>query len=239
MKIHFSVDDVIYSLKDLAEKKPKSIFDLPFFDFLERMNKEYGAVFTLYMFENFAESFFVNDIPKEYWDEMCACGFLKVGFHGTFFEESYEVFTKKCRNFYSCVPKELWSGIIRLHRYAADEYMIDTMKNFGLEVLLCREDKCREDGDFPDSYILSGSEEKDIDTKVVYKNQVGYLKTIFRIEHYEKQELLLKLSEKIELCDSENDIISIFTHEKICGNYFETMEEVCRLICSKKIDYLF
>lgn len=153
MKIHLSIDDVIYSFIEVQNKNPDSIFDISFFSWLRYLNEKYGAVFSLYAFENYSETFFVNDIPKRYWNEIESAGFLKIGFHGLFQDYNYDRFKEKCQNFYSVISPNIWSNTIRLHRYQCDKAGIDLLKKYNANLILCREDESRKYGEFPASYF--------------------------------------------------------------------------------------
>ncbi len=234
MKLHFSVDDVIFSLMDLHNNMPSSVFDVPFFNFLKNMNEKYNALFTLYAFENYAETFYVDSIPEKYWKEFESCGFIRFGFHGVFNESNSEIFKSKCQRFYSCVPETLRAGTVRIHEYQGNTLILNTLKEYGVSTLLTREDESKKYGDFPPSYIFSEDEEKNIFTKAISKNGFNFIKTIFRIEFYETSELTQKLNELISGA-SFDDVISIFTHEEYCDKYKNSIEAVCKSVYNSQV----
>lgn len=239
MKLHLSVDDVIYSLMDLCSQAPDSVFDIPFWCLLRDLNKKYGALFTIYAFEDYAESFRVNCIQKKYWAEFADCKFIRFGFHGIYQREKNELFERKCIDFYSCFPEVLRADTIRLHRYEADPSMIGLLRRYGVSAILCREDESRKINDFPPSYMFTENEEKRIGTVPVKINGMNFVKTSLRIELHEEIQLLQELNELIS--KSSNDaIIAVFTHEKFVSEYSDSIESVCKLVNKRSnIDFTF
>ncbi|MGN0666090.1 MAG: hypothetical protein ACI4KF_06140 [Huintestinicola sp.] len=239
MKLHLSIDDVIYSLMNLCSQAPDSVFDIPFWHLLRDLNEKYGAIFTIYAFENYAESFHVNCIPKQYWTEFADCKFIRFGFHGVFRSEKNYLFERQCTDFYSCFPETLIADTIRLHRYEADFSMIGILRRYGVSTILCREDESRKINDFPPSYMFTENEEKRIGTVPVKINGISFVKTSLRIELHEKNQLLQELNDIISK-SSDDAIIAVFTHEKFVSEYSDSIEAVCRLVnnCSD-IDFTF
>ncbi|MGN0638260.1 MAG: hypothetical protein ACI4J0_07805 [Huintestinicola sp.] len=239
MKLHLSVDDVICSLMDLCSQAPNSVFDIPFWCLLRDLNEKYGAVFTIYAFENYAESFHVNCIPKQYWAEFADCKFIRFGFHGVFRREKNDFFERQCIGFYSCFPEALRADTIRLHRYEADPSMIGILRRYGVSAILCREDESRKINDFPPSYMFTENEEKRIGTVPVKINGISFVKTSLRIELHEKNQLLQELNELISK-SSDDAIIAVFTHEKFVSEYSDSIDAVCRLVNKhSNIDFTF
>ena len=234
MKLHFSIDDVIYSLMDLYNEAPKSVFCVPFFGFLKQMHEKYGAVFTLYAFENYAESFFINSVPKHYWEELVKCDFIRIGFHGVFFFDSVEIFEKKCVNFYSCIPICLRPSILRLHEYKADATMLEIVRRFGVSQMLCSERERKKT-----SYFFSESEEKNIGTVPWVLNNMSYVKTSMRIEFYEYYQLIEQYKQLI-LFGMEDSMIAVYTHEKYYYEYKKSIEAICEMTFkSNNIQFVF
>lgn len=239
MKLHLSVDDVIYSLMDLCRQTPDSVFDIPFWCLLRDLNEKYGAVFTIYAFENYAESFHVDCIPKQYWAEFADCKFIRFGFHGVFQRENNELFERKCVDFYSCFPKALRADTIRLHRYEADSSMISILRRYGVSTMLCREDESRKNKDFSPSYMFTENEEKKIGTVPIKINDISFVKTSLRIELHEKDQLLQELNEIISK-SSVDAFIAVFTHEKYYSEYSDSIEAVCKMVYKRSnIDFTF
>lgn len=239
MKFHLSIDDVIHSLIDLYIQSPKSVFDIPFFNFIKNMNKRYGAVFTLYAFENYYEKFYINYVPKHYWTEFSECGFIRFGFHGVFQREKYELFDMKCKNFYSNIPGILRANTLRLHRYESNYSMLNTLSSFGVSIMLCREEESRNIKYFPPSYSLTEEEEKKIGTVPIKINGMRFIKTSFRIELSDKEQLIKKINELISI-SNDDATIAVFTHENYYKEYADSIEAVCKNICNYSgIDFTF
>lgn len=244
MKLHLSVDDVIFSFVELYKKKPCSVFDIPFFGFLKKMNEKYGAVFSLYAFEEYyAESFHIEAVPGQYWKEIADCRFIHLGFHGLYIfnqaHDSCKAFAEKCKRFYSCIPEVLKADTVRLHRYEADSDMIGILRGYGVSTMLCREDESRKIGDFPPSYIFTENEEKRIGAVPVKINGTSFVKTSLRIELHEKNQLLQELNELISK-SSDDDLIAVFTHEKFISDYSDSIEAICKLVNDRSnIDFAF
>ncbi|MBO7179410.1 MAG: hypothetical protein J6V78_03615 [Clostridia bacterium] len=212
LKVHLSIDDVIYSFLDLIKLEPASVFDVDLFKMLKNLNKEYGAVFTLYCYENYANSYFVSQISAKYWREMAESGFLRLAYHGPFEASEYSVFFKECCDFYKNIPTTLYANRARLHRYSGDEQSIELLKKFKVEELLCRENYSRNFGEFQASYILSEKEEQILDEKCILKNGIMYRKTDVRIEFYTKSDLKCVFDDYA--IKKRNDVLVVFTHEK-------------------------
>ncbi len=229
MKAHISVDDVIYSFMELCEKKPESVFDIDFYKHIKEMNTRYGTVFTLYAFENYGEKFFVDSVPKKYVQELADCGFVKIGFHGTFFPSDYETFSKKCDRLYSFIPKKIHAQTIRLHKYEADTDRIEYIKKYNASTFLCQEDERRRYRDFPPSYFFTEEQEILLGTKPYRINDLNYIKTSIRLEFYNTEQLEKKLT-KLLSSSTEDSMLAIYTHERKYQEYKLHMELVCKLI---------
>lgn len=82
-----TVDDVADALAELTRcgRRCTSLFDNPTFAFLKRMHEEYGAVFSLYLFEQGAifPAFHLAQMPDRFRSEWGAnSDWLRLGFHG-------------------------------------------------------------------------------------------------------------------------------------------------------------
>ena len=62
--IHMSFDDVTNCIKNLYTKEYESLFDEPFFSWLRELHNEYGARFSLYVY-NISD---LSNIPDKYKD---------------------------------------------------------------------------------------------------------------------------------------------------------------------------
>lgn len=233
MKAHISVDDVIYSFMELCEKEPESAFDIDFYKHLKEMNIRYGALFTLYAFENYGEKFFIDFVPKKYMQEFAESGFIKIGFHGTFFPSDFETFAKKCDRLYAAFPEKIRAETIRLHKYEGDADKLRYMKKYKADTFLCREDESRRFNDFPPSYIFSEEQEKTLSLKPFSINGFNYVKTSIRLEFYDIKQLEKILTEYVS-SDETDSILAVYTHERIYSDYKTYMEYICKFISEQK-----
>ena len=239
MKLHLSVDDVIHSLIDINEKRPESVFDIPFFKFFLSMNVKYGALLTFYAYGNYGKSFYVDTIQKKYWKELSDCNFIRFGFHGMFFREDNIFFESDCNRLYSCLDDSLRASIIRLHRYEADDSMINTLRNYGATTFLCREEESRKISYFPPSYFLNEDEEKMISTIPVNIKGIKFVKTSIGIELHEKKSLINDIENIVESSSAES-IIAVYVHEKFLNQYTDVFEHICKMVNnSDKIEFTF
>lgn len=86
-KAYFFIDDVIWCLRDLTQKRPKSLFDNPFFGMLKKAHDDYGMTVQLNLFYRTdffygSKEFTLKDVTDAYKAEFeAASDWLKFGFH--------------------------------------------------------------------------------------------------------------------------------------------------------------
>ena len=86
-KAFFFVDDVIWCLRDVAETRPESIFQAPYFNMLKKAHDKYGLRIQLNLFYRTdffygSKEFTLKDMPDCYKDEFKAnSDWLKFAFH--------------------------------------------------------------------------------------------------------------------------------------------------------------
>ncbi|MBR2476637.1 MAG: hypothetical protein IKB50_00700 [Clostridia bacterium] len=86
-KIYFFIDDNIWAFRQLAERKPESIFDVPFFGMLKGAHDNYGLKVQLNLFyqtdESYGEgTFTLAEVPDTYKSEWEAnSDWLKLAYH--------------------------------------------------------------------------------------------------------------------------------------------------------------
>ena len=86
-KSHFLIDDVIWTLREVAKTNPKSLFDNPFLKMLKKAHDEYGVKTQLNLFYRTSyfygfNEFTLADMPDRYkkeWEENS--DWLKLGVH--------------------------------------------------------------------------------------------------------------------------------------------------------------
>ena len=86
-KTFFFIDDVIWTLRDLTEKRPKSIYDHPFIAMLYDAHKKYGLKVQLNLFNRtdffyLGKEFTLADMTDAYKSEFeDASDWLRLAFH--------------------------------------------------------------------------------------------------------------------------------------------------------------
>ncbi|MBQ3224709.1 MAG: hypothetical protein IJB42_03275 [Oscillospiraceae bacterium] len=86
-KAYFYIDDVIWCLRDVTQKRPASLFDDPFFSMLKNAHDEYGMTVQLNLFYRTdffygSREFTLKDVTDAYRSEFDeASDWLKFGFH--------------------------------------------------------------------------------------------------------------------------------------------------------------
>lgn len=86
-KIYFFIDDNIWAFRQLAERKPNSIFDIPYFAMLKDAHDNYGLKVQLNLFyqtdESYGEgTFTLAEVPDTYKEEWEAnSDWLKLAYH--------------------------------------------------------------------------------------------------------------------------------------------------------------
>ena len=84
---HFLIDDVVWVLRDVARKRPRSLFDNPFLGMLKNAYERYGVKTQLNLFYRTSyfygnDEFTLAEMPDCYKDEWAsASGWLKMAFH--------------------------------------------------------------------------------------------------------------------------------------------------------------
>lgn len=208
-RAHISFDDVIRSFRWLTLNKPKSIFDMDFYGTLKHWHDTYNAAFSLYIFEA-AGDFHISQLDKRYCSEFrAASDWLKLGFHGVNSstdtlamdpDEFKQSFSSCMEVIYDMVGENGICKWLRLHRWAAAEDQIGTLKNSGITCLLSRD----RDGI---SYDLSPEESAKLFKEGTYsKNGMFYRRTDIRYDDCRDIEAVL-------LQYLDKDEITIFGHE--------------------------
>lgn len=224
MEIHFSIDDVIFSLQELTTRNYKSIFNHPFYAFLRRLHKRYGCVFSLYVFAQ-KNGFAIEDMTCRFREEFLAnSDWLRFGYHG----ESASATSDLCYQ-YSRINKaiERFSGqsricrTIRIHGFNATKNEVIYLSKNDLRCLLCADDDRV-------SYDLSHEEDKELKSYgCISKDGVIYRRSDVRIEKHSIKSLL-KYRAK------ENKLV-IFTHEWCLYSFRKPLTELKINLILRKI----
>ncbi len=105
----FGIDDNIRFFKDIAEKRPASLFDNAYLRNLRELHEEYGTLFVLNLFYEDEYGFNLSQMPADYrteWEDNA--DWLRLAFHSkneqrTYEEASYEEILEEC----SAVHREI------------------------------------------------------------------------------------------------------------------------------------
>lgn len=208
--VHISFDDVVCVLKDLKENSCyyESIFKNTFLKELKALHDEYGACFSLYVFEEYGD-FHIEDMPILYKKEFREnSDWLKFGFHskGPDFDKNMSLSDFKT-SFFN-VQKAIThfadsnslSPVLRLHYYSANDSMVNFMYQTGIVKGLLGADDNRV------SYDLSLKENELFGRNFYLRKDMKYFKTNLRLENV----WLINYSLS---CLQNRDTLVIFTHE--------------------------
>ena len=188
--VHISFDDVHDSFKSAIDNDCQSIFEIPFFNSLRKLNSKYGAKFSLYVFDDPSVVY-----PENVLAELRGCSsWLSVGYHsgidGFANVKSVERFLNIFENT-GCI-----SGRTRLHGFSADKTVIQRLKSAGIREFFCSDDT-RDSYGISDSDFSSGGG--------ITREGMLFTKTDLRLEHC----CFLRLSDI-----AKKDRIILFAHEK-------------------------
>lgn len=239
--IHFSFDDIIYSLQDLTknENRYESIFDCPFFAFLKQLHDDAGAVFSLYCFSERTIANPDNKNQKEVWslsqvtskfskDFKNNSHWLRFGLHlNPEGKKNYaSTSAETARNDYESFVKEILritgsknciDRCVRLHNFAGNRESIKAMKNcrYGIQKLLGADDT-------RNSYYLDSLQSAQLYQEGAYTdNNLGiqFYRTERRLE--KKDPLTVFTSPNIE----KTERLEFFTHEDLVFKNSELQTE--------------
>lgn len=115
--MHISFDDVSTSFSNLANNTYESLYDEPFFGWLQGLNTTYGAKFSLYTYTNSLDS-----VPNAYAEEFTAAAdWLKIGLHADNANSNFGGYTEE-------QGKASWNAFVEeITRITGTTDSIDTM----------------------------------------------------------------------------------------------------------------
>lgn len=220
-KIHFSIDDVILSLKWLKDNNPNSIFEMDFFKTLKRWNKRYGLQTSLYIYE-MCDGFSIEKLPQKYWDELREnTSWLKFCWHrrkAGLLEDDYsteiESFNRVKNIICNNVCTDAWTNTVRLHRYEASSELIKYLNEYGdIKCLLCadEDDRLSYDLDIKETNYL-------INKGIFLKKGMTYQKTDIRLDYLDiegntiVETFLIKTEDVLKNMSSDKALV-LFCHE--------------------------
>lgn len=211
-KIHFSIDDVILSFKNLVEHKD---FDsIPSVKLADWLWANYGIPTSLFCFMR-GYGIQLQSVPDDYaLDFQQRKHYLKLGFHSIDADTDYSICsTERATHDYEMVINQLLrisgndediiSRKIRIHNYHASSDDVNGFRDAkcGIKELLTADDNRL-------SYDLDETQEYYVNKDGIYRNTIngiGYRKTTFRIEKCD-------IDQMISDTNKYHDI-EIFTHE--------------------------
>lgn len=241
MNVHFSIDDVILPFKTITSENPDSVFHIPFFYELQEWYRKYNIRVTLYCYYKFEkDGFTIDRVPEKYWYELISAGYIKVGFHGCFYESDNsdnKIFCSQCDMFYRTVPSELCSYVLRLDRYSADTERVEFLKKYNINQLLCRDNKSQKTLNALPSYNLNENEMNVLDLDTLIKNDVKYRKTNALIELYTNEEFREYF--RALACDPSKDTAVFFTHSKIIYQNSQLISKALDVLSEYNVNYIF
>lgn len=244
--VHISVDDVSTILKELDEGNYESIYQHPIFYFLKNMHEQYGAVFSLYCFDQNTEtpSWTLSNMTDKFKDEfMKADLWLKFGFHGRNSAVRYNELIspddalRDYDSFIDAADKFAGIGSIdtvpRIHYFAGTREHAKKWRDArnGIKGFLSADDDREVNG------YLDPEERIILEKKSYYYEEnegLHFFKTNLRLEKISDIAQTLK-----ELADKDLDIMEqkisvIFTHEKYL--YSESMQNKIENCCRWALD---
>lgn len=233
--VHFSVDDVLPSLKYLTEHEAEinSIYEMNFYNTLLHFHEKYGIRVTLYLFD-MARDFKITDVSIKYKNDFKdVADWLKFGFHGRDTNKSFynspnnKEFIEAYNNveqFSKLMQGRSLSEICRLHYFEADNSRINFLKEKGIKTLLTADDD-------RNSYGLSQNICNEIRKKhEIVLDGMKYVNTDYRIENIENVDNIL-----LEMKEKKN--IILFTHEWCFMKNIHIMDNIFKEL--KKRDYVY
>ncbi|WP_102048680.1 hypothetical protein [Pygmaiobacter massiliensis] len=133
-KVHISFDDVPESFVEIIKNNYNSIFENSFFSSLKKLNTDYNAKFSLYLFED--ENLTMT--PSVIREIKSCKSWLSVGYHA---RVDGKIEVNSYRRFQKCLCESgLISKTCRLHEFAAENSLICAMNESGVRELLCADD---------------------------------------------------------------------------------------------------
>ena len=153
-KVHLSFDDVFEVLQDLQVNQDHydSVFDNPLLNRLKDMHHEYGAKFTLYVYEKNQDfNYDISHMTSKFRDELNTnSNWLKFGFHSiepnTSFdsslsiEEFIESYNRVHNEIIRFAGEESVAKVLRLNYFRGSDDKVEYLTSQGITGLLCADD---------------------------------------------------------------------------------------------------
>ena len=216
--IHYSVDDVFGVFRSLTKLHPKSIFELPFFAYFQKLHQRYGLVVSCYCFFKKGD-FSLCDVTRAYKKEFERnSSWLRFGFHGytgseDYNEQSLDESARQYRdvilNLREIVGEKCLDTFPRLHAFKASSDFLRYLESndvLSLNGLLAADDD-------RNSYSLSALEDEKLKCRHLFlKGNLALLRTTQRFDS-----LMPSMQMKL-FAYSGVGVIEFFTHELLLFN---------------------
>lgn len=212
--LHFSFDDVAYTLHDLCSSAFASVFDQPFLHDLRIIHQETGAVFTLYCFNRCTAlpDYDIAHLPDHYYEELSAASqWLRFGFHAeddlTRYAETSGALTAFLRSrdaLTRFAGKQSMDTFLRLGFFSGNQEAVNALHTAGVRGLYAADDLRL-------SYALTPSENDQVIRQGVYRDAAGmvYIRTQPRLDTHPTQEVIAA----VESNPAYRPLTEVFMHE--------------------------
>lgn len=212
--LHFSFDDVAYTLHDLCSSSYASVFEQPFLHDLRIIHQETGAVFTLYCFNRCTAlpDYDIAHLPDHYCEELSAASqWLRFGFHAeddlTRYAETSGALTAFLRSrdaLTRFAGKQSMDAFLRLGFFSGNQEAVNTLHTAGVRGLYAADDLRL-------SYALTQPENDQVIRQGVYRDAAGmvYIRTQPRLDTHTTQEVIAA----VESNPAYRPLTEVFMHE--------------------------
>lgn len=153
-KAYFFIDDVIWSLRELTQKRPESLLEVPFFNVLKTAHDKYGVKTQLNLFYRTSsfygyDEFTLEDVTDAYKDEFTkASDCLKFSFHAkeefpdlphvnTSYENAKRLFLDTQKQVFRFAGENSFSYTVTPHWDAISKEGTRALRDCGVRVLDC------------------------------------------------------------------------------------------------------
>ena len=215
--VHFSIDDVIESLKWVYHNQPESVFEEPMLCQLKEWHEKYEINCNLYVYE-ITDGFKLTDLQDRYCEELGKeSDWLKFGWHrrkpGELTDDNkteIESFDRIHTFIKEKISFRSWTNVLRLHRWEASGELLSHLFDNGIRCLLTA------DGNRL-SYNLTKDDFAILQDKgILWKGSVKYLTTDIRFDHFTDNmtvESCINYTQHLLVEKHYNRQLEVFCHE--------------------------
>lgn len=214
--MHFSFDDIAYTLHDLCISSYASAFDQPFLRDLRSIHTETGAVFTLFCFNRFGKlpAYDIANLPDRYQAELAAeSRWLRFGFHAEDDASKYAHTPGAAESFLRCnAALERFAGgesidsFLRLGFFSGSEKSVRALQQLGLRGLYAADDARL-------SYCLNQQENDTVIREGAYRDAQGmlYVRSLPRLDRNTEHDIIALLEDQ----SAYRALTEVFMHEYV------------------------